>query len=264
MSQKPCTIIRDAISISPSGIETIDSPLIDVYNFKDIKCANPQSVFSEKSLPGAVIIARTIRGSVCGFSKPLGKGTFIHLGTWIGFDTEGQKPVYEALLSKSTAKLRQANSNNYHINVRERFTNEHSAMLFVGNYYNEEHKGTVTYTHPKSGETISIPYSQNETEWPAVYGILSPICLKVSEDLYILHTTSDILSIQNTDSELNITLFGNRDLAGEIVFEGVGNDKINSASIDGEAVKVEQDDKRIVLVYSHKHKSEMNLKIKYN
>jgi len=264
MSQKPCTIIRDAISISPSGIETIDSPLIDVYNFKDIKCANPQSVFSEKSLPGAVIIARTIRGSVCGFSKPLGKGTFIHLGTWIGFDTEGQKPVYEALLSKSTAKLRQANSNNYHINVRERFTNEHSAMLFVGNYYNEEHKGTVTYTHPKSGETISIPYSQNETEWPAVYGILSPICLKVSEDLHILHTTSDILSIQNTDSELNITLYGDRDLVGEIVFEGAGNDKINSASIDGEAVKVEQDDKRIVLVYSHKHKSEMNLKIKFN
>jgi beta-galactosidase len=264
MSHKPCTIIRDAISISPSAIETIDSPLIDVYNFKDIKCANPQSVFSEKSLPGAVIIARTIRGSVCGFSKPLGKGTFIHLGTWIGFDTEGQKPVYEALLSKSTAKLRQANSNNYHINVRERFTNEHSAMLFVGNYYNEEHKGSVSYTHPKSGETISIPYSQNETEWPAVYGILSPICLTVADGLQVLHTTSDILNIQKTDNELNITLFGDRDLAGEIVFEGAVIDKIISASIDGEAVKVEHDNKRIVVAYSHKHKSEMNLKIKFN
>ncbi len=76
MSQKPCTIIRDALSISPSGSETIDSPLIDVYDLKDIKCANPQSIFSEESLAGAEIIARTIRGSACGFTKTLGKGTF--------------------------------------------------------------------------------------------------------------------------------------------------------------------------------------------
>ena len=97
MSQKPCTIIRDACPFQPSGKEIIDSPLIDIYDLKDIKCANPQIIYSEESLAGAEIIARTIRGTACGFTKALGKGSCIHLGTWIGFDTEGHKPVYEAI-----------------------------------------------------------------------------------------------------------------------------------------------------------------------
>jgi uncharacterized OB-fold protein len=46
MSQKPCTVIRDALSVSPAGKETIDSPLIDIFNHRDIKCANPQIVYS--------------------------------------------------------------------------------------------------------------------------------------------------------------------------------------------------------------------------
>ncbi len=138
MSQKPCTIIRDALSVSPSGKQIIDSPLIDIFDLKDIKCANPQITYAEKSLTGAEIIARTIRGSACGFEKALGKGTVIHLGTWIGFDTEGHKPVYEAILKKSGAKLRQASASNENITVRERFTEDNSAILFIGNYYNEE------------------------------------------------------------------------------------------------------------------------------
>ncbi len=76
----------------------------------------------KKSLKGAEIIARTIRGSACGFEKKLGKGTIIHIGTWIGFDTEGHKPVYEAILSRSGAKLRLATASNENITVRERFT----------------------------------------------------------------------------------------------------------------------------------------------
>ncbi len=53
MSQKPCSILRDSISIFPSGKEIIDSPLIDVYDLQDIKCANPQIIYSEDSLSGA-------------------------------------------------------------------------------------------------------------------------------------------------------------------------------------------------------------------
>ncbi len=98
MSQQSCTIIRDALSISPSGRETIDSPLIDLYDLKDIKCANPQIIYSEESLKGAEVIARTLKGSACGFTKTLGKGSMVHLGTWMGFDTEGHKPAYEAIL----------------------------------------------------------------------------------------------------------------------------------------------------------------------
>ncbi len=261
MSQKPCTIIRDALAIAPSGSETIDSPLIDVYDLKDIKCANPQSIFSEESLAGAEIIARTIRGSVCGFSKTLGKGTFIHVGTWIGFDTEGQKPVYEALLNQSEAKLRQADSDNYHINVRQRFTNEKSAILFIGNYYNEEHTGKVTYTHPASGEMISIPYSKEKMLWPPLYGVLTPICISVNDDLKILHSTSDILKIDLANKNPKITLYGDRDLAGEIVFEGPGIKRISSATMDGKSMRIMRDEKRIAFIYSHIHNAEMVMNV---
>ncbi len=65
----------------------------------------------------------------------------IHLGTWIGFDTEGHKPVYEAILQKSGAKLRHTSSANDNLTVRERFTGDGSAMLFIGNYYNETQTG---------------------------------------------------------------------------------------------------------------------------
>jgi len=262
MSQRPCTIIRDALSVSPSGIETIDSPLIDIYDLKDIKCANPQITYSEESLSGAEVIARTINGTVCGFSKVLGNGSLIHLGTWIGFDTEGHKPVYEAILKKTGAKIRQASSDNDNIAVRERFTNDNSAVLFVGNYFNEEQTGKVTYTHPESGESITIPYSQDEMLWPALYGILTPVCMEISDGLKILHSTSDILGVEEINGQLEITLYGDRDLAGEIVFEGVNVKKIKSATICGGTVKMVSDDRRIAFNYSHKHKKEMVLNIR--
>jgi len=262
LSQKPCTIIRDALSIHPSGTESTDSPLIDVFDFKDIKCANPQSIFSEESLAGAKIIARTIRGSACGFTKKLGNGLLTHLGTWIGFDTEGQIPVYEAILKQSKAKLRQASANNENIAVRERFTGNHAAILFVANYYNEEQSGKVNYTHPENGETITIPYSQNEMLMPALYGILTPVCMQVSDGLTILHSTSDILGVSEVHGHLQITLFGDRDLIGELVFEGKEAKNIKAATLDGEALDLIGDEKRVVVVYNHKHKSEMILNIK--
>ncbi|MFA5815115.1 MAG: beta-galactosidase [Bacteroidales bacterium] len=264
MSQKPCTIIRNALGIVPSGKETIDSPLIDVYDLKDIKCANPQVIYSEESLSGAEIIARTIKGTACGFTKPLGKGTVMHLGTWIGFDTEGHKPVYEAILKKSGATLRQASTNSVNIAVRERFTDSNSALLFIGNYYNEEQTGKVSYTHPLSGETITIPYIQDEVLWPALYGVLTPVCMEVSAGLKILHSTSDILHVEEAGGQLRVTLYGDRDLPGELVFEGPGVNKINSATIDAGGIKMVRDRERIALNYSHKHKGEMVLSIKTN
>jgi beta-galactosidase len=261
MSQRTCTIIRDALSVSPSGRETIDSPLIDIFDLKDIKCANPQITYSEESLSGAEVIARTIHGAACGFTKVIGSGSLIHLGTWIGFDTEGHKPVYEAILKRTLAKLRQASSDNDNIAVRERFTNDNSAVLFIGNYYNEEQTGKVTYTHPESGEPITIPYFQEEILWPALYGVLTPVCLEISEGLKILHSTSDILGVEKMKGHFEITLYGDRDLAGEIVFEGANVDRIKSATLGGRTVNMFRDDKRIALQYNHKHKNEMILTI---
>ena len=261
MSRKPCTIIRDALTISPSGKDTIDSPLVDILGFSDIKCSNPQITYSEESLKGSEIIARNINGNACGFSKSLGRGKVIHLGTWIGFDTEGHKPVYEAILRRSDAKLRQANSSNENIVVRERFTGNGSALLFVGNYYNEDHTGNVSYTHPVNGEEITIPYTGHAMLWPALYGVLTPVCIEIDKGIKILHSTSDILNITEKASKLQITLFGNRDVEGEIVFEGPEINKIKSAKIDSIALKIQSDGKRIVIKYAHKHKEEFIISI---
>jgi beta-galactosidase len=264
MSQKSCTIIRDALSISPSGTEVIDSPLIEVFNLKDIKCANPLIIYSETSLAGAEVIARTLNGTACGFAKTLGRGSVIHLGSWIGFDTEGHKPVYEALLKRSAAKLRQASATNDNIAVRERFTANNSAILFIGNYYNEEHRGKISYTHPGNGEVISIPYTNSEMLWPPLYGVLTPVCLEISEGISILHSTSDILSIRKINSLIEIILSGDRDLFGEIVFEGENVKSITAASIDEEDLKMINDGKRISFSYTHRHKSEKTLNIRIN
>jgi beta-galactosidase len=261
MSQRPCTIIRDALSVSPSGRETIDSPLIDIFDLKDIKCANPQITYSEESLSGAEVIARTINGKACGFATILGSGSLVHLGTWIGFETEDHKLVYEAILQRSGANLRQATTDTDNITVRERFTNDNSGVLFVGNYYNEEQTGKVTYTHPESGEAISIPYLQEEVLWPALYGILTPVCMEISDGLKILHSTSDILHIEERKGQLEITLYGDRDLAGEIVFEGANFKRIKSATIGGETVNMVSDDRRIAFLYRHIHKNEIFLNI---
>ncbi|HNS16690.1 MAG TPA: beta-galactosidase [Bacteroidales bacterium] len=264
MTQKPCTILRNAISIEPSGQETIDSPLIDVFDLKDVKCANPQIIYSDSALTGAEIIARTIRGSCCGFTKELGNGSLTHLGTWLGFDTEGHKPVYEAILRRSGAKLRQAEASNDSITVRERFTDSGSGILFIGNYYNEEQAGSVTYTHPRNGERIFIPYHGREIVWPALYGVLTPLCMTVADGITILHSTSDILGIEMADGQIRITLFGDRDLAGEIVFEGTNVTKIKSARICDTAVEMIHVGKRIVFRYDHKHRRVIVLNIKLN
>jgi beta-galactosidase len=262
MSQKPCTIIRDSISISPSGTEIIDSPLIDLFNLKDIKCANPQITYSEPSLTGAEIIARTIKGSVCGFSKKLGMGNVIHLGTWLGFDTEGHRAAYMSVLEKSGGKLRYAHSDNENIMVRERFAKNGSGLLFIGNYFNEEHPGRVNYTHPLNGDSISIPYHGGSMLWPALYGVISPLCLEVTDGLKILHCTSEILDIKKTENKVIITLYGDRDLQGEIVFEGEKADKLASTTLNGVEISTLNAGKRIILKYPHANKAEMILCVK--
>ena len=261
MSQTPYTLIRDALSVKPSGTEIIDSPLIDIFDLKDIKCANPQIIYSEEVLAGAEIIARTLSGTVCGFIKPLGGGSVIHLGTWLGFDTEGHKQVYETILKKSGARLRHISSSNDNIIIRERFAGDTSGMLFIGNYYNEAQTGKVTYSHPETREAVTVPWSGDEMLWPPLYAMLSPVCLEVFPGLKILHSTSDLLDISEMDGHLTIALFGDRDLEGEIIFEGVMAGKIRSATIAGKNVRMVSDGKRVGFSYSHEHEMEFLLDI---
>lgn len=261
MSQKPCTIIRDVLGISPAGTESIDSPLVDILNHRDIKCANPQIIYTAKSLVGAEIVAKTLKGSICGFYKPVGKGSVLHLGFWLGYDTEGHKPVYKTLLNKLGGKLRHSTANNDNITVRQRFADAQESILFIGNYYNEEQTGRVTYTHPESQEQVSIPYNGNEMLWPPLYATLTPICLKIADGIKILHTTSDIVDIDKLDEHIDITLSGDRDLQGEMVLEGSKLATIKSVSINDEVAEFERLLNRIVIIYKHLHKKEFKLKI---
>ena len=107
-----------------------------------------------------------------------------------------------------------------------------------------------------------MPYTRDEILWPALYGLLTPVCLEVSDGFKILHSTSDILGIARVDGQIEITLHGDRDLAGEIVFEGVKVDRIESATLNGENVKMVRDGKRVAFVYNHLHMVEMILTIR--
>ena len=95
--------------------------------------------------------------------------------------------------------------------------------------------------------------------WPALYGVLTPVCLEVSDGLRFCTAPRIFSSVAENDGQLEITLYGDRDLAGEIVFEGAKVDKIKSATMDGEPVRMVRDEKRIAFIYRHKHKEEMTL-----
>jgi len=262
MSGQPCSIIRDALNIHPSGVEIIDSPLVDILGYQDIKCANPQMLYDENSFSTDEVIARNISGNICGFSKTLGKGQFIHLGTWLGFDTEGHKPVYEKLLQMSDPKIRKSHSENEFIIVRERFTPDGTGILFIGNYYNEPQTGKVWYTHPATGNSLSIPFASDEPiTWPPLYGVLSPVNIEIMPKLSILHATSDVLDIRINEQSIELTVFGDRDLMGEIVFEGSKVSSIQNAYINEKAVEIITKDSKCILHYSHEHQKAFTINI---
>jgi hypothetical protein len=92
--------------------------------------------------------------------------------------------------------------------------------------------------------------------------MFSPICLKVANDLRILHCTSDILGLESSNNQISITLFGDRDLLGELVLEGSGINRLAKALINGEIQEIIRSTTRVAIVYIHKHKEEMVLNIK--
>jgi len=263
MSQQPCTLIRDAVDVTPAGTELIDSPLVEVLQYRDIKCANPFIVYDESSLEGATVVARTLHGSVCGFMKPVGRGSVLHLGTWLGFDTEGHKPVYEALLLCSDARLRNSSADSDWVTVSERFTDDGRAMLFAGNYYNEEQKGSMTYTHPASGDPINLPYTCKTMNWPPLYAILTPVGVPVAPGITLLHSTSDLLGMDTDPESVVFTLQGHRDLMGELVLEGEGVQRLTGAVCQDQEVKIVRDHHRIAFIYHHKHHDSIVLKVEF-
>lgn len=263
MNGEKCALIREALNIQPLGSDVIDSPLIDIMGHEDIKCANPQVIYRESDFSHGEIIARNITGNVCGFNKTLGKGQVIHLGTWLGFDTEGHKPVYEALIALSGATIRHSGSDNGFLIARERFTPDGKALLFIGNYYNEAHAGKVWYSHPATGEKVSIPYLEgNSYTWPALYGVLSPLNLEIAPHLALLHSTSDILKIERHQTSIRITLYGDRDLAGELVLEGPMIKNIKKITMEGQEIEWIIKNGKVIVLYQHSHLNAFMISLK--
>jgi len=259
--QKPCTIIRDAMAIAPVATERIESPLVDILGLEDIKCANPQMIYPDVLPANTEIIAKTITEKTCGIAIKNGKGSLLHLGTWIGFDTEGHKPVYKALLQRSGAKLSLAEVDNEDIIIRQRFCEDGRALLFVANYHNEEHLSGAKYTHPQNGKTISIPFSGGRLTWPALYGLLTPLCLEVDSKIRLLHTTSNILGIEKVGNQVIFTLEGDRDMEGELVLEGENLQNIIHFEPEGTVMSLANYSGHIVLNYKHLHKSEFKIRM---
>lgn len=262
MRQNRCKIIREALNVEPQGFEVIDSPLIDVLNLRDIKCANPQVTYSKDQLEDAEIIAQTLQGSICGFIKPLGKGKVLHLGTWLGFETEYHKNVYEGLINKLGAPEPMMQTSSDSLVVRQRNTPAGEGLLFVGNYHNHDQKAIVEYTHPKNNEQIKIPYSfGNEIVWPSSYGLLIPICLNIAEGFTILHTTSDILRVEVHQEHIDIHIWGHRDLMGELLLEGGRVETVKGITLDDKSRYPQFYPQRMLFTYEHKHNTEMLIRL---
>lgn len=254
MNQRTCTILKDTFKIKSSQPEIIDSPLIKLYNLTDIKCSNPLITYAKESIENATPIAYTLKGNICGFEKNVDKGKVIHLGTWLGFDTEGHKQAYRAILERSNAQLASAMSTNDFITVRQKFNDNSESILFVSNYYNENQSGKITYKHPKTNERVNLPLIDGKIEIPSLYAFITPICKEIGKGINILHTTSDVIGISSNNNIINIHLIGIPDLIGEMVLEGENITKIISAEISEKPIIPIWHDNRIVLNYIHSSK----------
>jgi len=263
LNRETCTVLRDAIRISPSGTEFIDSPLISILGFQDIKCANPQFIFEECNIPAEEVIARTLSNHICGFRRKLGRGILIYPGTWMGFDTEGHLPVYKALLEDSGAKLQNAFVGHPNLTIRERFTGDNRAILFIGNYFNEEFMGYASYTHPETKELVNIPFNGGKVCWPPLYAVLTPVNMEISAGLNILHCTSDILDILKQSDTLKLHLIGDRDLIGELVLEGPETGRVSRIEGPQGVIQQNLESGRLIANYQHIHQQEIFLTIHF-
>jgi len=134
----------------------------------------------------------------------------------------------------------------------------------VGNYYNEVQPATVYYKHPGTGEQVKLPLGKGAMEMPGLYAFLSPVGLKLSDGLQLLHTTSDLLGVEKTDWGWTLQLNGHRDLLGELALEGSGIEKITGFFLDDMPITYKMFEGKMVVNYSHLHNKEFALKIVSN
>ena len=72
---------------------------------------------------------------------------------------------------------------------------------------------------------------------------------------------SDILSVKEHNGMIELLLFGDRDLAGEIVLEGDGVSRIRPAATGMEKPESTLHGEQLVIHYDHPHRKEFILKL---
>ncbi|MBV5342618.1 hypothetical protein JZU68_03050, partial [bacterium] len=115
---------------------------------------------------------------------------------------------------------------------------------------------------PATGEMMKMPISTEKMEMPNLYAILSPIGLQLSENLQLLHSTSDVLNIEKSGNEWSVQLFGHRDLPGELVLEGEGIHNISSIYSNEVSTEFSLMENKLVVTYKHLHKKDFRLILK--
>lgn len=86
--------------------------------------------------------------------------------------------------------------------------------------------------------------------------------MELAKGINILHSTSDILGVDVVNDQMKLTIQGDRDLKGEMVFEGANVSQIKSALIDGNSVSLNRISNRLIVNYNHKHNQELTLTLK--
>lgn len=81
----------------------------------------------------------------------------------------------------------------------------------------------------------------------------------MTDEIRLVHSTSDILDIAVNKDEIGFRLYGDRDLKGEIVLEGEGVKNISLIHLDDKQIDFKYSDDRLVIYYPHKHQQEILL-----
>ena len=260
LEMNPCSILKDAVGNPKETLVYLDSPKLKVLDNKDISVANPVVQYSGVTVSRCHGVTEELTldsglathdSRLYGFLKDVGKGKMLVLGFYMGYGIEEHKKAYWDLLNKLAPVNKLADRTKDRLVVKQSFAND-SGFLFVGNYYNELEKDKIYYTHPVTNKKVLFPLSGDDMSIPGIYGFVSPISKKIGKNIKLLHTTSDIISINKIKKGIEIIIKGHHEQTGEMAFEG----SFEKISIDDKNLNINSNGAYFYVSYRHSGKDQ--------
>jgi len=121
-----------------------------------------------------------------------------------------------------------------------------SAFIFLANLYSKDIDFKIFLEHPKTRQQLSFPYRGNYRLAEYSMSIL-PINIKLSDDLTLFYSTSQIFYFIDNDEERILILYEKPNFEGELVLELKDKKVRVSGEVKYEWIK----DKRLLLNYTH-------------